>query len=614
VTLAKVSPGQPLRIPAETFNAFVDAAVAYQASRTSRQAEGGANLPAAGIVTVRNDSGADQDRFAVLGIGSPLILPTENAAAFQERVAMAVVAPDKDTHVDRICILQEPVAAGKLGRGLILGVTPVRLDVQAEDDRVAAVVTGETGSLKTGITGVARILWKESGTGEVWGIVQIPAGGGDALPEGQALDTLRIVPDAEGNPVPTFQAVLAWGQIAVRSPSHSLDGLGEATWVTPTTDDGALFDPAPADADGFGSTVGFYASRQDGIDIGIEKNVGADVPGMHNPDDLEIHIRLAPQEGPGVLGVTAGGDAQVPRLVKPAEGLANGALLVLDGTLSWGLIPTAAIANGAVTNDKIASVHWSKITNVPPIFGGDVFWADIKNKPLYFPPEYHIHDLAGAIEGTTENTTIAAGAVTSEAIADGAVTPAKLAVDFLTIGGVDWHLGDAVTGLMTNPMTGVGDLIIGGADGEPLRLPGNQGGTLQILVSKNQVTSLVSHVLDALEDVTITSPKDQEVLTFDAATGEWKNAAGGSGGGGGNLSLVAQIGAKQSGNVYAVTCYPQYPSTTPAWSTTATQLQGDPTKTIPAGTWTLVCANRKSAATGFTAADYDCFMQVPVWL
>jgi len=70
---------------------------------------------------VRNDSGADQERFAVLGIDAPLILPTENPAAFQERVALSLVAPDADQHRDRMCILQEPIAAGALGRGLIVG-------------------------------------------------------------------------------------------------------------------------------------------------------------------------------------------------------------------------------------------------------------------------------------------------------------------------------------------------------------------------------------------------------------------------------------------------------------------------------------------------------------
>ncbi|MCK6487967.1 MAG: hypothetical protein L6R48_06510 [Planctomycetes bacterium] len=141
MTLAKVRPGQPLRIPADTFNAFVDVAAAYQATRTSVRTEGGAITPTAGVVTVRNDTGTDQDRFAVLGISAPLILPTENAAAFQERIALALVIPDQDAHADRFCILQEPIIAGALGRGLIVGVTPVRLDVQADDDRVATVVS-----------------------------------------------------------------------------------------------------------------------------------------------------------------------------------------------------------------------------------------------------------------------------------------------------------------------------------------------------------------------------------------------------------------------------------------------------------------------------------------
>ena len=37
-----------------------------------------------------------QDRFAILGISTPLILPTENAAAFQERVAVALERVDLD--------------------------------------------------------------------------------------------------------------------------------------------------------------------------------------------------------------------------------------------------------------------------------------------------------------------------------------------------------------------------------------------------------------------------------------------------------------------------------------------------------------------------------------
>jgi len=69
--LKKVKPGDPLVIPAPTFNTFVDAANDFLGRRHD-QFQG--SSPAArhnGIVLVRNDSGADRDRFDVLGVSAP---------------------------------------------------------------------------------------------------------------------------------------------------------------------------------------------------------------------------------------------------------------------------------------------------------------------------------------------------------------------------------------------------------------------------------------------------------------------------------------------------------------------------------------------------------------
>ena len=767
MTLAKVSPGQPLRIPADTFNAFVDAAVAYQATRTSRQAEGGANLPTAGIVTVRNDSGADQDRFAVLGIGTPLILPTENAAAFQERVAVAVVAPDEDAHVDRICILQEPIAAGKLGRGLILGITPVRLNVQVEEDRVASVVTGETGSLKTGSTGAARILWKEAGTGAVWGIVQIPSGGagggspnlvlevtsanhpwmvGDVLRwNGSAwiladaavvgdTDTLAVVgriPDAN-----TALLVL-WGVFC-------LDGLTDHTdyWLDPGVP-GMLTPTKPtgeprlvlhhaeaglcvlrAGAAGGGGSASRFADLTD-VDVATTPPtdeqaalwdataerwmprdvVVADPVPAHQvlagptsgadakPDFRDLAATdLAEQAGTSVVANATGGSARPTAFAADTDGTA---FLRLGGVLRWAQIPTAAIEDHAVTSDKladgsvsepklqrdavstltirdgavtdakIASVAWGKVTGKPSTYppsyhehplDGDLSgwtnaaqikpgvvgtleledgsvvtikiadgavtdqkvvslnWSKLFNKPLKYPPEDHVHNLYGDIIGTTDASWIADNAVVTQTIADGAVTNAKLQKDFLRIGTTDWHLGDTVTGIMTNPMTGVGDLITGGAAGAPTRIPANQGGTLQILTSKNSITSLVQHTMDQMEDVTIATPADGQVLTFEALTNQWKNKAPANAGHGQHPAMVGRITSKSAGNTYSITLYPEYPSLAVAWIVSCTQLQGDTTKTIPANTWTIACGVLKAGQAGTAAAHYDFFIQVPVWM
>jgi hypothetical protein len=769
VTLAKVSPGQPLRIPADTFNAFVDAAVAYQATRTSRQADGGANLPTAGVIIVRNDSGADQDRFAVLGIGTPLILPTENAAAFQERVAMALVAPDADAHVDRICILQEPIAAGKLGRGLILGITPVRLNVQAEDDRVAAVVTGETSSLKTGSTGAARILWKEAGTGEVWGIVQIPSGGagggspnlvlevtsanhpwmvGDVLRwngTGWILadagvvgdtDTLAVVgriPDAN-----TALLVL-WGVFCLEGLTDHTDywldpGVpGMLTPTKPTENPRLVLHHAEAGlcvlragaAGGGGSASRFAdltdvdvattpptdaqaalwdatAERWKPLDVVVADPVpahlvlagptsGADA----RPDFRDLAVGdLAEQAGTSVVANATGGSARPIVFAADTDGTA---LLRLGGVLRWAQIPTAAIEDHAVTSDKLAdgSVSEPKLqrdaVSTLTIRDGAVVdakitslsWGKITGKPATYPPSDHEHPLQGDIGGWTDATiiqpgavtagTLAPGAVTTPAladsaivtakvangaitdakiisvawakitgkpqdnlggdltgsldnaqlapgvvstaeIADGAVTNAKLQKDFLRIGTTDWHLGETVTGIMTNPMTGVGDLITGGSAGAPTRIPANQGGTLQILTSKNSITALVPHTMDQMEDVTIVTPADGHVLAFEAASNQWKNKAPANAGHGQHPAMVGKITSKSSGNTYAITLYPEYPSLAVAWVISCTQLQGDTTKTIPANTWTIACGVLKAGQAGTAAAHYDFFIQVPVWM
>jgi hypothetical protein len=735
VTLAKVSPGQPLRIPAETFNAFVDAAVAFQATRTSRQAEGGTNLPTAGIVTVRNDSGADQDRFAVLGIGSPLILPTENAAAFQERVAVALVTPDQDAHSDRICILQEPIAAGKLGRGLILGITPVRLDVQAEDDRVAAVVTGETATLKTGSTGAARILWKEAGTGEVWGIVQIPSGGagggspnlvvevtsanhpwmvGDVLRwNGSAwiladaavvgdTDTMAVVgriPDAN-----TALLVL-WGVFCLEGLTDHTDywldpGVpGMLTPTKPTENPRLVLHHAEAGlcvlragAAGGGGSASRFADLTD-VDVMTTPPSDGQVARWDATAERwkPVHLPatdLGSQAAASVVANATGAAAKPTAFAATAD---DRALLRIGGTLQWVQIPGAAIADGAVgtakladgavTDAKVADVAWGKVSGPPdtatrwPTWGevsgkpatfppgahdhpldGDLTgwtnaaqirpgvvgtleladgsvvtlkiadaavtdpkvvslnWSKLFNKPLKFPPEDHIHDLYGDIIGTTDASWIADNAVVTQTIADGAVTNAKLQKDFLRIGTTDWHLGDTVTGIMVNPMTGVGDLITGGTSGAPTRIPANQGGTLQILTSKNSITSLVQHTMDLMEDVTIATPADGQVLTFEAASNQWKNKAPANAGHGQHPAMVGRITSKSAGNTYSITLFPEYPSLAVAWVVSCTQLQGDTTKTIPANTWAIACGVLKSGQAGTAAAHYDFFIQVPVWM
>ena len=64
-TFTKVKPGDPLAIPAATFNTMIGAARDYQQRLQDREQTSFPAFRQSGIVLVRNDSGADRDRFDV---------------------------------------------------------------------------------------------------------------------------------------------------------------------------------------------------------------------------------------------------------------------------------------------------------------------------------------------------------------------------------------------------------------------------------------------------------------------------------------------------------------------------------------------------------------------
>lgn len=160
-SLRKVRRGDPLEIPAETFNTFVDAARDFQNRTQNRQSTNTQELRQTGTLLVKNGSGQDRQRFEVLAIDRPIFLPSDNLWSFQDQVAVIGVVPDEDKHVGRFVVLLEPLRDGMIGRAVVSGVTPVRLNVLDEAHEWADIEDGETDSLKTDTAGSAFILWKE---------------------------------------------------------------------------------------------------------------------------------------------------------------------------------------------------------------------------------------------------------------------------------------------------------------------------------------------------------------------------------------------------------------------------------------------------------------------
>lgn len=173
--LRKVRSGDSLVIPAAAYNAFIDAALDFR-QRTAHLGQGAQpSFPQASIVLVRNDSGSNQNRMAVLGVDAPIIDPSANEEEFRNRVALSCVAPEEGTHEGRFVVLAEPIANGKIGRAYAAGVCPVKIDVPDEEHewRYAEIADGITGNLKVSMQGSATILWRAGGTGVQWAVIRL---------------------------------------------------------------------------------------------------------------------------------------------------------------------------------------------------------------------------------------------------------------------------------------------------------------------------------------------------------------------------------------------------------------------------------------------------------
>lgn len=184
--LQKVKSGDPLKLSATAWNRFIDTALKVDRQKTSVANDSEPDRRQVGEIWVRNDASGNVnlDALSVVGLRQPLVLPSDSPETF--KYGPVVVSASEPTTVNigdlshasgRLAVLQEPIAVGKIGRALVVGVTAVKLNVTHDRDEWADVASGVTATLQTGPTGAGRILWKESGTGTKWGVVQLGGAG-----------------------------------------------------------------------------------------------------------------------------------------------------------------------------------------------------------------------------------------------------------------------------------------------------------------------------------------------------------------------------------------------------------------------------------------------------
>lgn len=161
-------------IPAATWNSFVDAAAWVRSQRNVSVSADQWRPTPGGTVKIRNDSGADVERFGIMKLNGVVISREENSRAFKNQPVL--IGEATGTPPQTFVVAQRPILEDKIGLCMIAGVTPVQIDVIEANDEWADVISADSTKLRSQPFGSAKILYKEAGTGTKWGYVLLGAG------------------------------------------------------------------------------------------------------------------------------------------------------------------------------------------------------------------------------------------------------------------------------------------------------------------------------------------------------------------------------------------------------------------------------------------------------
>jgi hypothetical protein len=188
----KVQPGDPLKIPAEAWNALVDLSQQQKNKRHNQLTEAEGTSRQTTLAKVRNQTGIDLDRFSVVALGTPIITPAANLVEFKRQVSFQGLVPNATTG-PRFGVLLEPLKNNLIGTAAVAGCVLARVLVGSIAYACAETVDGQNGYLRSVPHGPASVLWIET-TGAVrWAVIRFD----DANYEEIVFITSNI-PDANG--------------------------------------------------------------------------------------------------------------------------------------------------------------------------------------------------------------------------------------------------------------------------------------------------------------------------------------------------------------------------------------------------------------------------------
>jgi hypothetical protein len=163
-----------MKFPAAVYNKMLDTIKAVQRQKTIGAGQDAGVSGGADIVLVRNDSGADQQRFAVMGIDGIVISPTDNANEFYNHPILSCAGVNPELHAGKWVVIQEPLKNGSIGRAVISGVTITQIYLANVDHKHADLNNGYS-YLYSAFSGAGQILWFQypGQVGYGWAVIRI---------------------------------------------------------------------------------------------------------------------------------------------------------------------------------------------------------------------------------------------------------------------------------------------------------------------------------------------------------------------------------------------------------------------------------------------------------
>jgi hypothetical protein len=164
--LKRVLPGEPFAPSAAAWNAMIESARRIAQMESSSQRSLSPNV-APGLVRVRNSSGTALDAGDIVGFGDVLFTPTDNLDEFRFRPTVQATIPTRASHSAHFGVLAGAIPNNGIGYAQVSGLVACRVESLSTTVLPGCVEVRNNDATKLSLVsdGIARVVWRESGTG-----------------------------------------------------------------------------------------------------------------------------------------------------------------------------------------------------------------------------------------------------------------------------------------------------------------------------------------------------------------------------------------------------------------------------------------------------------------